>query len=108
MSEKTAQRAVLKKVLHRLRPYWYALILSLVLAALYVVMSLYIPVLAGYAIDCIIGKGHVDFVQMGIHLRNILFCAIAAALAQWVMTQINNRITFHVTQDIRNEIFQHS
>lgn len=107
MSEKTAQRAVLKKVLHRLRPYWYALILSLVLAALYVVMSLYIPVLAGYAIDCIIGKGHVDFVQMGIHLRNILFCSVAAALAQWVMTQINNRITFHVTQDIRNEIFQH-
>lgn len=107
MHEKTAQRAVLKKVIFRLRPYWLGLILSLVLAAVYVVITLYIPVLAGYAIDCIVAKGQVNFAQMGIHLRNVLLCAVSAAVAQWLMTQSNNRITFRVTQDIRNEIFSH-
>ena len=107
MNEKTAQRAVAKKVIFRLRPYWLGLILSLLLASLYVVMTLYIPVLAGYAIDCIVTKGQVNFAQMGIHLRNVLLCAGSAAFAQWLMTQTNNRITFRVTQDIRNEIFGH-
>jgi len=107
MTEHTTQRTVLKKVLHRLRRYWLGMILSLVLAALYVVMTLYIPVLVGYAIDCIVDAGMVDFAQMAIHMRNVVICACAAALAQWIMTQINNRITFRVTQDIRKEIFQH-
>ena len=107
MDDKIRQRQVLKKVLHRLRRYWPALILSLVLAALYVIMTLYIPVLVGYAIDCIIDQGNVDFFGMGIHLRNVVLCAVAAAAAQWLMTQINNKITYRVTRDIREEIFRH-
>ena len=107
MAEKNNQLAVAKKVLRRIRRYWPGLILSLVLATVYVVLSLYIPILAGNAIDCIVDAGKVDFAQMGVHLRNILYCTAAAALAQWVMSQINNRMTYHVTRDIRNEAFAH-
>ena len=107
MSEKNTQLAVLGKVLLRLRRYWAGLILSLLLAVLYVMMSLYIPILVGQAIDCIADAGKVDFVQMGIHLRNVALCAVAAALAQWIMSQINNRMTYQVTRDIRDEAFRH-
>ena len=101
------QTTVLKKVLRRIRRYWLSLIASLVLATVNVVMSLYIPILVGTAIDCIIDAGHVDFVQMGVHLRNVLICAIAAGAAQWLMSELNNRMTYQVTRDIRNEAFEH-
>lgn len=107
MAEKKTQLAVLKKVLRRLRRYWPGLIFSMVLAALYVVMTLYIPILVGNAIDCIVDSGNVDFARMGIHLRNALLCAVVAGLAQWILTQINNRMTYHVTRDIREEAFRH-
>ena len=77
MAEKNNQLAVAKKVLRRIRRYWPGLILSLVLATVYAVLSLYIPILAGNAIDCIVDAGKVDFAQMGVHLRNIL-CRIAS------------------------------
>lgn len=101
------QLTVFKKVLHRIRRYWPGLILSLVLATLYVVMTLYIPILVGNAIDCIIEAGNVDFSLMGVHLRNVVICAIVAALSQWVMSEINNRMTYQVTRDIRDEAFRH-
>lgn len=107
MADKNSQRMVLKKVLKRIRPYWPGLIFSLVLATLYVVMTLYIPVLVGNAIDCIVDAGRVDFTRMGIHLRDVAICALVAALAQWIMSQINNRMTYHVTRDIREEAFRH-
>lgn len=107
MAEKNTQLAVAKKVLHRIRRYWPGLIASLVLATVYVVMTLYIPILVGDAIDCIVDKGNVDFALMWVHLRNVALCAAAAALAQWIMSQINNRMTYHVTRDIRNEAFRH-
>ena len=103
----TNQLAVLKKVLHRIRRYWPGLIASLALAALYVVMTLYIPILVGNAIDCIVDAGRVDFALMGAHLGNVVICAIVAALAQWLMSEINNRMTYNVTRDIRNEAFRH-
>lgn len=90
-----------------LRPYWAGFIASLLLATLYVVMSLYIPVLVGDAIDCIVAAGRVDFAAMAIYLRRIAVCAVIAALAQWIMSQINNRMTYHVSRDIRNEAFSH-
>jgi len=107
MAERNTQLAVLKKVIRRLRRYWAGLIGSMILAALYVVMTLYIPILVGNAIDCVVDSGNVDFAQMGIHLRSVLFCAAAAGLAQWIMTQINNHMTYHVTRDIREEAFRH-
>ena len=101
------QTLVLKKVLHRIRRYWVSLIASLVLATVNVVMSLYIPILVGTAIDCIVDAGHVDFAQMSVHLRNVLICAVVAGAAQWLMSELNNRMTFRITRDIRNEAFVH-
>ena len=101
------QLAVLKKVLRRVRRYWPGLLLSLALATVYVVMTLYIPILVGDAIDCIVDAGWVDFAGMGAYLRGVLLCAATAAAAQWAMSEINNRMTYHITRDIRNEAFRH-
>ena len=101
------QMAILRKVLRRIRRYWVGLVASLLLATLYVVMSLYIPILVGNAIDCIIDAGRVDFTTMWGYLRNVAICAAVAALAQWLMNQINNHMTYGVTRDIRNEAFRH-
>ena len=70
-------------------------------------MTLYIPILVGEAIDCIIEAGKVDFTAMAGYLRGVLICALIAAVSQWVMNEINNRITFRVTRDIRDEAFRH-
>ena len=102
-----SQTSTLKKVLRRLKPYTFAIVLSLLSAAVSVVMSLYIPVLIGKAIDCIVSAGKVDFSQMKGYLTGVVICALAAGLVQWGMREINNRITFQVTRDIRNEAFRH-
>ena len=101
------QMTVLKKVLRRIRRYWASLIASLILATIYVVMTLYIPILVGSAIDCIIEAGRVDFAAMSVHLRGVVICAGVAAAAQWLMSELNNRMTYQVTRDIRNEAFRH-
>jgi len=101
------QIQILKKVLHRIRRYWAGVIVSLVLATVNVGMSLYSPVLVGNAIDCIVTAGQVDFAGMWYYLRLVALCAGIAALSQWVMGQINNHMTYHVTRDIRNEAFRH-
>lgn len=101
------QSDILKKVLLRIRRYWLNLAASVFLATVYVVMTLYIPILVGGAIDCIIAAGNVDFPTMTRYLAKIAACAAAAALAQWVMSELNNRMTYHVTRDIRNEAFRH-
>ena len=107
MAKKTVQPSVLKKVLLRVRPYWPALIVSLILALIHVAMTLYIPILIGKAIDCIIEAGRVDFEAMAGYLKGVLVCVLLAAGAQWVMSEINNRITFRVTRDVRREAFDH-
>ena len=101
------QKDVLKKVLRYVRPYTFALIGSLLLALLYVAMSLYIPILVGQGIDLIIDRGTVDFAQLSVKLLQVGICALVAAAAQWIMSQINNYVTFRVTRDIRNETFRH-
>lgn len=101
------QMASLKKVLHRVRPFWPGLIASLILAAVYVFMSLYIPILFGDAIDCIVAAGHVDFSAIKMILYRVLVCSLIAACAQWFMTKINNAITFRITKDVRDEAFRH-
>ena len=107
MADKRNQSAVMGKVLRRIKKYWPALILSLLLATVYVAMTLYIPILVGDAIDCIVDAGKVDFDAMWVYLKGVILCAAVAALAQWVMGETNNRITYHVTQDIRDEAFRH-
>ena len=101
------QLTVLKKVLRRIRRYWFSLAVSLVLATVYVAMTLYIPILVGNAIDCIVEAGKVDFAAMGAYLRNVALCALVAAAAQWIMSQLGNRMTYHVSRDIRQEAFAH-
>ena len=101
------QTSTLKKVLRRLKLHTFAIVLSLLSAAVSVVMSLYIPVLIGRAIDCIVEAGKVDFSLMKGYLMGVAICALAAGIVQWGMREINNRITFQVTRDIRNEAFRH-
>lgn len=105
--DKQNQTAVIRKVLVRIRPYWLHLVGSLLLSIVYVAMTLYIPVLVGNGIDCIVDAGRVNFAQMGMYLTEVLICTLVAAVAQWVMSQINNYVTFRVTRDIRNEAFGH-
>lgn len=105
--KKQNQTAVLKKVLRYVRPYSLALIGSLLLALVFVVMSLYIPILVGEAIDFIIDKGAVSFEPMSMKLLQVGICALVAAVSQWLMSQINNFVTFRVTRDIRDEAFRH-
>ncbi len=95
----------LKKVMLRLKPYLPLMVLSLLLAACYVVMSLYIPILVGRAIDCIVEQGRVDFAAMMPQLVTVAICATVGAVAQWVMNLLNDKITYGVTRDIRNEAF---
>ena len=101
------QLSLIKKVLHRIAPHWPGLLVSLLLASVYVVMNLSIPILVGLAIDCILEAGNVNFTEMGIHLRNVALCAAVGALSQWGMCEINNRITFCVTREIRDDVFRH-
>ena len=107
MDKKTPQKQVLSRVLRRMKHYGPAVLLSLLLAALYVVMTLTIPILVGKAIDCILEPGRVDFEAMGRILGKVALCAAAAGLAQWIMNMLNNRMTFHITRDLRNEAFAH-
>ena len=105
--KKQNQAVVLKKVLRYVRPYALALITSLLLALVFVAMSLYIPILVGEGIDLIIDQGTVFFAPLSVKLLQVCICAAIAALAQWLMSQINNFVTFRVTRDIRDEAFRH-
>ena len=107
MADNKSRGTVLRKILLRVRRYWPSMILSLVMATVYVAMTLYIPILAGQAIDCIIDMGRVDFAAIQGVLVTILICAAVAALSQWVMNEMNNRVTFRVTRDVRDEAFRH-
>ncbi|MCD7755992.1 MAG: ABC transporter ATP-binding protein/permease [Firmicutes bacterium] len=101
------QLAVLKKILRRIRRYLPVLALSLLLALIYVAMSLYIPILVGQAIDGIVAAGSVDFDLVARKLVYVAICAAVAGLSQWGMNEMNNRITYSVTRDIRDEAFAH-
>lgn len=105
--KKQNQAVILKKVLRYVRPYALALITSLLLALVFVAMSLYIPILVGDGIDLIIDQGTVFFAPLSVKLLQVCICAAIAALAQWLMSQINNFVTFRVTRDIRDEAFRH-
>ena len=107
MANKNNQKEIFGKVLRYVRPYWVGLVLSLTLATLTVVMSLYIPILVGDAIDCIVDMGKVDFIAMGGYLRSVVICALVAGAAQWAMSEINNRITYQTSRDIRDAAFCH-
>ena len=101
------QLSVLGKLMPYLRRRLPALIAALLLAAVCVATSLYIPVLVGRAIDCIVDMGKVDFDAMKTELLGVLICAGVAGLSQWIMNELNNRITYGITRDLRDAAFRH-
>ena len=100
-----ANNSTLKKVLGRIARYRLNAVLSILLSAVYVGLSLYVPILAGRAIDNIIAPGSVDYAQIMLELTKIAVVAAIAALAQWLMNIINNSMTYNVVKDMRTEAF---
>ena len=107
MSKKmnSEQTEVLKKVLHYMRRYWFYLVISILLAAITVASTLYIPLLTGDAVDCIVSKGHVDWAGVFAVLKQMAMVIGVTALAQWGMNICNNKLTYQIVRDIRNEAF---
>ncbi|MBR5289163.1 MAG: ABC transporter ATP-binding protein [Clostridia bacterium] len=102
-----AQLKTLRRVMRYIRPHLPWLLLSLALALISVALTLYVPILVGRAIDCIVSAGRVDFDGLGSALIAIAVCAALTAGCQWVMNTINNRITYRTVADIRNDAFAH-
>ena len=105
MPKLKANSSTLKKVLGRIARYRLNAVLSILLSAVYVGLSLYVPVLAGRVIDSIIAPGSVDYAQIMLELTKIAVVAAIAALAQWLMNIINNSMTYNVVKDMRTEAF---
>ncbi len=105
MKKATIQTGTIRKVLKYIRKYRLLLILSVVLAAITVILTLYVPILIGNAIDCIIGPGNVDFAEISRILVRIALAVGITALLQWLMSIINNNITYQVVRDIRIKAF---
>lgn len=95
----------MKRVLKYIRKYTPALVLSLLLAGLTVLLTLYIPILTGNAVDLIIGKGQVDMAGIFVIMKKIAIAMIITAVGQWIMNTCNNYITYHVIRDIRTDAF---
>lgn len=96
----------LRKVLKYIKRYKLLLLLSIILAALSVAGTLYAPILIGDAIDLIIGKDNVDFASIAKLLLQSGIIAAAVALVQWIMNTVNNRITYHIVRNVRNDAFR--
>ena len=100
------KKATWKKVFHYIKRYWLMMLLSFVLAAVTVALTLYIPILTGDAIDQMIGPGEVDMARIFAIVKKIGIAMLVTALAQWIMNTCNNYTCYHVVQDIRRDAFQ--
>ena len=106
MENNMTQKQALLELLKRIKKYWHLLIGSLLFALVYVVLSLYVPKLIGLGTDKIVSKGNVDFQGLERIAVQIVVIAAIAGIAQWIMGLLNNRITYHVIKDIRQESFE--
>ena len=106
MVDKKKNKGTLKKVFSYIGKYKYFLILSMFFAAVTVGLTLYAPILVGKAIDCIIGKGNVDFVNMKSILIKVAVIVVSTALIHWLMNVCNNKITYNVSRDLRKKAFE--
>ncbi|MEZ3507402.1 MAG: ABC transporter ATP-binding protein/permease [Lachnospiraceae bacterium] len=100
------QRGTLRKVLRYIRKYWLYLALSIIMAAVTVTLTLYLPILTGRVIDLILDRGHVDFDGVFAILRQMAVVIVITAAAQWIMNICNNKMTYRIVQDIRDEAFK--
>ena len=99
------QKETIRKVLRYIRKYCFFLVLSLILAVVTVALTLYIPILTGNAIDYIVGKGNVDYSAVFSICKKIAFAIGVTVVAQWLMNVCNNKITYSVVRDIRDDAF---
>lgn len=102
----TGQRKTLGKVLRYIQKYWFYLAASIVMASVTVALTLYLPILTGRVIDLIIGKGEVDYFGVFAILKQMAVIIALTAAAQWIMNVCNNKMTYRIVQDIRNEAFR--
>ena len=100
------QKATLKKVMQCISRYRFLVVLSILLAAISVALTLYVPILVGDAIDFIVAAGQVNFDQMMTTLTRVVIVVAITALAQWLMNVINNKITYQVIRDMRDQAFR--
>ena len=100
------QKETVMKVLRYIKRYWAYVIVSILLAACIVVSTLYIPILIGNTIDYIIGQGAVDFGAVWEKLQLMIILIVATAVMQWLQNVCNNKITYNVIRDVRNEAFK--
>lgn len=103
---KEMNQEILKKVLDHIGKYKIFLFFSIVLAAISVILTLYIPILTGQAVDCILGPGAVDFDGILDILKKMAVIIVLTALVQWVMNACNNKIAYQVVRDVRDEAFK--
>ncbi len=99
-------RKTLRKVMLRIKNYWVYLIISILMAIVTVASTLYVPIVVGNAIDYIVGPGNVDFASVRDVLTKLSVVIIVTAVSQWIMNICNNKITYHVTRDIRDEAIE--
>lgn len=104
--KKEKQTETIIKILKYIRRYWGFLGISIVLSAVTVACSLYLPLLTGDALDLIIEKGMVDFSGIFEILKKMGIMVLFTALAQWIMNVCNNKLTYHVIRDVRKEAFE--
>ena len=100
-----AERGTLRKVLQYIRPYWSLVLMSIIFSAVVVALTLYVPVLLGRAIDQIIAPGQVAFDAILKILLSVGVIILITALVQWVVNAINNKITYQVVRDVRDQAF---
>ena len=103
---KSQNKGILKKVLNYIGKYKFFLLCSIVLAAISVILTLYIPILTGRAVDCIVGAGAVDFDGILQILKEMTKIIVLTAAAQWLMNACNNKIAYQVVRDVRDEAFK--
>ena len=106
VTKNNSQKETIGKVLRYIRKYWLFVGISLLLAALTVAATLYIPILTGDAVDLLLGPGKVDMAAIFVVIKKIVIIMILTGIAQWVMNTCNNYITYHVIQDIRQDAFK--
>lgn len=105
-TDKAGSMQTLQKVMKYIGNYKILLLISVVLAAATVILTLYVPILFGDAIDGIIAAGQVDFALIACYMKRIAALVILTAVMQWVMNTVNNRITYHIVRDIRAKAFR--
>jgi len=106
ITDHRSNKDIMKKVLDHIGKYKFFLLFSIVLAAVSVVLTLYIPILTGQAVDCILGPGAVDFDGIWAILKEMAVIIVITAAVQWLMNTCNNKIAYQVVRDVRDEAFK--